>query len=104
VRIAALLAKTTDLSGVQLHPDPRNSMGSPPRRTDSLRALSMNLENLEQAVDGADADPGTDALASYASLSHTLATTLDAWKQLKQGDLAALDRALKAAGEKPIAR
>ncbi|MDE2308483.1 MAG: hypothetical protein KGJ97_09355, partial [Xanthomonadaceae bacterium] len=104
VRIAALLAKTTDLSGVQLHPDPRNSMGSPPRRTDSLRALSMNLENLEQAVDGADADPGTDALASYASLSHTLAATLDAWKQLKQGDLAALDRALKAAGEKPIAR
>ncbi|TAM57613.1 MAG: hypothetical protein EPN49_14505 [Rhodanobacter sp.] len=102
-QIETLLAKATDLSGVQLHPDPRNSMGSPPRRTDSLRALSMDLAKLEQAVDGADADPGTDALASYASLSDTLTATLDAWKRLKQDDLAALDRALKAAGQKPLA-
>jgi len=101
-QIETLLAKATDLSGVQLHPDPRNTMGSPPRRTDSLRALSMDLAKLGQAVDGADADPGTDALASYASLSDTLTATLDAWNRLKQDDLAALDRALKAAGQKPI--
>ena len=101
-QIETLLAKATDLSGVQLHPDPRNTMGSPPRRTDSLRALSMDLAKLGQAVDGADADPGTDALASYASLSDTLTATLDTWKRLKQDDLAALDHALKAAGQKPI--
>jgi photosystem II stability/assembly factor-like uncharacterized protein len=102
-QISALLARAADLSGVVLHPDPRNTMGSPPARTDSLRALSMNLDKLEQAVDGADADPSTDALASYATLSHTLDATLEAWRQLQQVDLVALNGQLKNAGEKPIA-
>ncbi|MCW8808401.1 MAG: hypothetical protein OQK79_09845 [Rhodanobacter sp.] len=101
--LSAVIAKAADLSGVILHPDPRNTMGSPPKRTDSLRALSMNLGKLAHSVDGADADPSTDALASCASLSHTLDATLAAWQQLKQGDLAVLNRQLKAAGEKPIA-
>ncbi|MFC5524207.1 WD40/YVTN/BNR-like repeat-containing protein [Rhodanobacter ginsengisoli] len=98
-QIVALLTTAQDLSGVVLHPDPRNSMGSPPRRTDSLRALSMNLARLAQAVDGADADPGADARASYASLNGTLGATLDAWTQLKRQ----LNDKLKAAGGKPIA-
>ena len=95
--------KISDLSGVVAHPDPRNSMGTPPRRTDSLRALSMNLDKLEQAVDGADADPSADAMTSYATLSQTLTATLDAWQQLKRTDLATLNAQFKAAGEKPVA-
>jgi hypothetical protein len=101
--IGALMDKVSDLSGVETHPDPRNSMGSPPHRTDSLRALSMSLGKLEQAVDGADADPSTDAQTSYAALSQTLTNTLDAWQQLKRVDLATLNAQLKAAGEKPVA-
>ncbi|RAO78197.1 WD40/YVTN/BNR-like repeat-containing protein [Dyella jiangningensis] len=102
-QIASLLDKTKDLSGVELHPDPRNSMGAPPRRTDSLSALSINLGKLKQAVDGADADPSKDALASYAALTQTLTATLDAWKHLKDADLAAINARLKAAGQKQIA-
>lgn len=102
-QIASLLDKTKDLSGVELHPDPRNSMGAAPRRTDSLRALSMNLSKLEQAVDGADADPSKDALASYTALAQTLTATLDAWKHLKDVDVAAINAQLKAAGQKQIA-
>jgi len=100
--IDALMRQVADLSGVPLHPDPRNTMGSPPRRTDSLRALSMNLDKLQLAVDGADADPSPDAQAAYATLSKSLTATLAAWQQLKQTRLAALNRQLKAAGAKPV--
>jgi photosystem II stability/assembly factor-like uncharacterized protein len=101
-QIAALLTRAQNLSGVVLHPDPRNTMGSPPQRTDSLRALSMNLAKLQHAVDGADADPSADAVASYANLDGTLDSTLDAWRQLKRDELAALNGKLKAASSKPV--
>jgi hypothetical protein len=101
--IDALLDKAAALSGMEAHPDPRNSMGRPPQRTDSLRALSIDLRKLEQAVDGADADPSADAQTSYTSLSQTLAATLAGWQQLKQQDLAALNAKLKAAGDPAIA-
>ena len=77
-------------------------MGSPPKNTDGLRALSTNLAQLQQAVDGADADPGTDAQAAYAILSRTLASTLAAWQQLQQTDLQALNHQLTASGGKPV--
>ncbi|MBU6249045.1 MAG: hypothetical protein KGN77_14945 [Xanthomonadaceae bacterium] len=102
-QVEALMAKAQDLSGVVVHPDPNNSMGTPPRRTDSLRALSMNLAKLEQAVDGADAAPSPDAKASYAELSTTLDATIEAWQRLKRSDLVDLNARLKAAGAKPIA-
>ncbi|WP_329742305.1 VPS10 domain-containing protein [Dyella sp. A6] len=101
-RITALLDKVSLLSGVPLHVDPRNSMGAPPQRTDSLRALSIDLYKLGMAVDGADADPSPDARTSYAELSKTLAATLGEWQGLKQHDLAALNASLKSKGEKPI--
>ena len=78
-------------------------MGTPPRRTDSLRALPMNLAKLKQAVDGAAADPSPDAKASYAELSTTLDATIEAWQRLKRSDLPDLNAQLKAAGAKPIA-
>ncbi|HET6807105.1 MAG TPA: hypothetical protein VFH59_16850 [Frateuria sp.] len=101
-QVAALMDKAQDLSGVEAHPDPRNTIGAPPKRTDSLRALALNLAKLEQAVDGADADPSQDAKASYATLSKTLDATVEAWQQLKRRDLADLNARLKAAGAKPI--
>ena len=102
-QISELMTQAQDLSGVVLHPDPRNSMGSPPKRTDSLRALSMNFEKLAHAVDGADADPSADALTSYASLTQTLDATLAAWHQISKEQLPALNSQLKAAGQAPIA-
>lgn len=90
-RIEAVAAKVADVSGVLAHPDPRNSMGTPPKRVDSLRALSMNLMKLEQAVDDADADPSADAQASYALLSKTLAATLAEWRSLQKGEVARVD-------------
>jgi photosystem II stability/assembly factor-like uncharacterized protein len=101
-RVETLMAKAQDLSGIEARPDPRSVPGTPPRRTDSLRALSTNLAKLEQAVDGADADPSQDAMASYATLSTTLDGTLQAWQRLKRDDLADLNAGLKAAGAQPI--
>jgi hypothetical protein len=101
-QIDALISKVSDLSEVQLHPDPRELVSPPPRRVDSLGALSKDLQTLKRAVDGGDADPSADALASYAKLSDMLAATLHAWQQLKSGDLAILNAKLIAAGDKAI--
>ena len=97
--IAALTARISALSEVQLRPDPRELTGSPPRRTDSLRALSVALDKLERAIDGADADPGADTLASYARLSKMVAATIHEWDQLKRTELARLNAELSQAGE-----
>jgi photosystem II stability/assembly factor-like uncharacterized protein len=100
--LASLMAKATDLSGVQLHDLAENVAHPPPLRTDSLQTLSTDLEKLAGAVDGADADPGPDVRASYAVLSRTLDSTLAEWQRLKDRDLAMLDEELKAAGEPPL--
>jgi photosystem II stability/assembly factor-like uncharacterized protein len=101
-QIAALMARISDLSEVQLQTDPRKLTSPPPRRTDSLRALSADLDNLERAVDGADADPSADASASHARLSKMVAATLYNWQQLKHNDLARLNAELSETGDKPI--
>ena len=68
-----------------------------------MRALSADLDKLERAVDGADAEPSADALESYARLSKMVVTTLDNWQQLKRNDLARLNVELSETGDKPIA-
>jgi hypothetical protein len=94
------IAALTDVPLPQaVHPGREN----PPARADSLRSLATDFQKLEQAVDAADADPSADARASYATLSKMLATTLKQWQALKQGEIAALDAALAAAGERTIA-
>jgi hypothetical protein len=100
--IAALFAKATDISGSRPHPDRVPYPAIPPLRTDSLQALSSNLDDLQIAVDRADADPSPDALASYALLSQQLTATLAEWAHLQQVDVPKLNRRLQAAGEKPI--
>ena len=77
VRLAAAIL---DISGTS--EDSENRPVKPPRRGDSLKTLTTNLEKLEQAVDGADADPGPDAQASYRLLTQMLANTLRDWQRL----------------------
>ncbi len=102
-QISELMARMSDLSGVSTQPpNPRNLTATPPRRTDSLRAISIDLRKLERAVDGADADPSADALASYAKLSKILADQLHAWQQMKHRDLTRLNASLREAGASPI--
>jgi photosystem II stability/assembly factor-like uncharacterized protein len=99
-QVAALLAKASNLSGTTPHAIPFPAV--PPLRTDSLQALSMDLETLESAVDGADADPSHDALSSYATLSRKVTATLAEWTHLETVDVPKLNERLKAAGEQPI--
>jgi photosystem II stability/assembly factor-like uncharacterized protein len=101
--LESLMAKATNISGVQLHAGSSELTRTPPLRTDSLEALTTDLDKLEGAVDGADADPGADVRASYAALSHMLDATLAEWKRLKDRDLATLNAKLKAAREPPLA-
>ncbi|MBV9991151.1 MAG: hypothetical protein JOZ72_07635 [Alphaproteobacteria bacterium] len=74
----------------------------PPAHVDSLRSLAAGFRKLKSAVDGADADPSRDSIASYAKLSKTLGLTLQAWDRIQRTDLPALDAALKAHGAKPV--
>ncbi len=91
-----LMAKVSNVSGIPPHSASRNT---PPLRTDSLRTLAADLGKLEEAADGADADPGPDVRASFATLSRMLITTLSDWQTLLDHDLAELNARLKAAGE-----
>jgi hypothetical protein len=103
VQIASIVAKAVTLSGL---PPPSRAPNAPqfqPLRTDSLQMLSTNLEKLEDAVDGADADPGPDAQAGYAALSRTLTATLAEWHHFLDQDLPALDRELGTMGQPPVA-
>ncbi|HEY3778754.1 MAG TPA: hypothetical protein VGL35_11915 [Rhizomicrobium sp.] len=80
-RSLRLTASVQDISGAT--EESENVAIKPPRRADSLQTLSTDLQKLEQAVDGADADPSADAQASYQTLSRMLANTLREWVQVK---------------------
>jgi len=101
-QIEKVEADVSSLSDIPLPTNIRAGRESTPLRTDSLQSLQADFEKLKSAVDGADADPSTDSLASYAELSKTLSNTLRAWEQLKRKELAGLDAQLKAEGEKPL--
>jgi hypothetical protein len=64
-----------------------------------LQTLAADLSKLEEAADGADADPGPDVRASFATLSRMLTATLSDWRTLLNHDLVELNAQLKAAGE-----
>ncbi len=101
-QLRAALSRIEHISNVPLRLHTRNSMGTPPRSLSSLRALSGDLANLEQAVDGADADPSPDALTAYAKLSARLKPTLASWTKFETSDLGKLNMSLKAAGDQVI--
>jgi hypothetical protein len=91
-----LRAKAWSVSGVPPHSASRST---PALRTDSLSTLAADFDKLEAAADGADADPGPDVLASFATLSRMLTATLADWDTLLNHDLVELNAQLKAAGE-----
>ena len=103
-QIELLAAKVVSIAGIPLHPGPTNAARTPPLRTDSLQTLAVNLDKLEGAVDGADADPGPDAQASYSTLARMLTATLGDWQRLTHQDLVTLNARLKSAGQSPIAQ
>src|SRR5262249_25616127 len=74
----------------------------PPRTLTSLRFLGDALEKLAQAVDGADADPSSDARAGVEQAERALAPTLEAWTALRSGELDALRARLGQAGRPPV--
>ncbi len=90
------------LSDIPVAARVRSGHENPLFRTDSLKSLAADFDKLKRAVDDADAEPSADSLAAYAALSKTLTATLQAWAQLKEKDLAALNAQLKAEGEKPV--
>jgi photosystem II stability/assembly factor-like uncharacterized protein len=63
----------------------------PPPRLASLRFLQEALDALQNAVDGADADPSPDARAGFEKLAKTLESTLARWQELKKEALAVGD-------------
>ncbi len=102
-KVASLRVKALTLSGL---PPPSRAPNAPalkPLRTDSLAALSTDLEKLESAVDGADADPGPDVRTAYAARSRMLTATLAEWQRFLDQDVASLNRELSAAGQPPLA-
>ena len=101
-QMAALVAKAANVSGTSVAAQRVPFPAMPPRRTDSLQALVTDLESLESAVDGADADPSPDDLTSYATLSRMVSATLAEWAHLEQVDVPRLNARLKALGQKPI--
>ncbi|HEY6578164.1 MAG TPA: hypothetical protein VIY09_02480, partial [Rhizomicrobium sp.] len=82
-RSARMEAAVLDLSGFS--EESENVAVRPSGRADSLKALATDFEQLEHAVDGADADPGPDVQASYQTLSRMLSNTLREWRQMKPG-------------------
>jgi hypothetical protein len=101
-KIASLMAQVLALSGLSPPSRPPNAPPLKPLRTDSLQALSMDLKKLEDAVDGADADPGPDARAAYAALSRMVTGMLGEWHHFLDQDLTMLNRELGAVGQPPV--
>ncbi len=102
---AALDAFQVDLSalsGFEPTTNPANAWAFPPKRIESLRWLSGALGDLQQVVDGADAAPSPDAREGFAKLGPMVDSTLAAWQRLSTTDLAALNKKLRRAGQKPI--
>jgi hypothetical protein len=64
----------------------------------ALRFLTTALDDLANAVDGADAAPSPDTNRSLERLRPLAESAIDAWERLKTTDLPAVNTALKAAG------
>ena len=99
-RVTEVMAKLSALADI---PVP-SADGAPQvlHHPTSLKSLDADFAKLEEAVDGADADPSADAQASYVTLTKMLDTTLASWEQMKRSDLAALNAG--AGGEKSTNR
>ena len=64
--------------------------------------MSVALDGVAAAVDGADNAPSTDAVSGFEQARKSLAVALASWEGLKAKDLAALNTVLKKAGQPEI--
>jgi photosystem II stability/assembly factor-like uncharacterized protein len=101
-RIAAALdgleSRVRELDGAP----PPGQWWVPPKSLTSLRAVSGALDGVAAAVDGADNAPSTDAVSGFEQAQKSLGVALASWEALKTKDLAALNGALKKAGQPGI--
>jgi hypothetical protein len=100
--MTALRDRIAEAAGVAIAVNPRNAWSLPPRRLDSLRFVRSACDALYDAVEGADAAPSPDARAGLARLEPMARQALASWEALKARELAAANRRLEQAGEKPI--
>jgi hypothetical protein len=97
--MAALDAKAVGIAGIVDAPNPNNAWAIPPHSTRTLAFLTQAIGKLGGAADDADAAPSPDALAGYDALMPMLEGALVDWQQLKSTDLAAVNAALRGAGQ-----
>jgi hypothetical protein len=94
----ALEARLRELDGSP----PPGQWWVPPKSLTSLKAVSGALDGVAAAVDGADNAPSPDAVSGFEQARKALAVALATWETLKTKDLAALNAALKKAGQPGI--
>ena len=99
----AFAARLEAVGGIASGRDPKIPWWLPASPPAGLAAANAELDRLLRAVDGADATPSPDARAGFADARPKARAALAAWGELKSKDLAALDAALRAAGEPPLA-
>jgi hypothetical protein len=90
-QIRDFMDKVSRLSGIPVPRSAQADRTTAPPAPGSLKNLATELNKLQNAVDGADADPGPDARAAYVTLSRGLVTKLQQWQQLRTSDFARLD-------------
>ncbi|HEX3652239.1 MAG TPA: hypothetical protein VHU18_05375 [Rhizomicrobium sp.] len=94
-RIRDLMDKVSEFSGIPVPGSVRADRTTAPPPPASLKNLSDELGKLQDAVDGADADPSPDARAAFATLSRSLDSKLQQWQQMKLSNLARFDTGMK---------
>jgi hypothetical protein len=78
------MTRVSAVSGIPTPWDKRAERAGAPPPPGSLKDLAVEFANLQEAVDGADAEPSPDALAAYASLQNALNMQLKVFQQQKQ--------------------
>jgi len=94
-QIREFMAQVSAMSGMAVPGSPRAERTTAPPAPGSLKNLATELNKLQDAVDGADADPSPDACAAYVALSRSLNSKLQQWQQLRASRLARLDKGTK---------
>jgi photosystem II stability/assembly factor-like uncharacterized protein len=91
--------RLSEVNGVVPAENPSNSWWLPPHSLDSLRAVGGKLDDLQSAVDGADAAPSRDARDGFAATQQLVESGLAAWDRLRTAGVAELDEQLEGVGQ-----
>jgi hypothetical protein len=94
-QIRDLMTRISAISGIPVPWERRAERSNAPPPPGSLADLSAEFANLQQVVDGADAEPSPDARGAYLVLSRSLDSKLQQWQQLKTSDIAQVDTGAK---------